>query len=89
MPKKCRCCATKTSAGRCRPDGTGRQADNGTTGGGTEALSEALSGGAFFYQNKDKAGYDALPHIKGLDPAEFPFETSRLMPRRWRVFLRL
>jgi hypothetical protein len=38
------------------------------------ALSEALSGGAFFYQNKDKAGYDAFLASKGLDPAEFPFE---------------
>ncbi len=39
-----------------------------------QALSEALSGGAFFYQNKDKAGYDAFLASKGLDPAEFPFE---------------
>ena len=39
-----------------------------------QALSEALSGGAFFYQNKDKAGYDAFLTSKGLDPAEFPFE---------------
>ena len=38
------------------------------------ALSEALTGGAFFYQNKDKAGYDAFLQSKGLDPAEFPFE---------------
>lgn len=38
------------------------------------ALSEALSGGAFFYQNKDKAGYDAFLASKGIDPAEFPFE---------------
>lgn len=38
------------------------------------ALSEALSGGAFFYQNKDKAGYDAFLQSKGIDPAEFPFE---------------
>ena len=38
------------------------------------ALSEALSGGAFFYQNKDKAGYDAFLASKGLDPAEFPFD---------------
>lgn len=40
-----------------------------------KALSEALSGGAFFYQNKDKAGYDAFLTSKGLDPAEFPFES--------------
>ena len=40
-----------------------------------QALSEALSGGAFFYQNKDKAGYDAFLKSKGLDPAEFPFES--------------
>ena len=40
-----------------------------------QALSEALSGGAFFYQNKDKAGYDAFLQSKGLDPAEFPFES--------------
>ncbi len=39
-----------------------------------QALSEALSGGAFFYQNKDKAGYDAFLQSKGLDPAEYPFE---------------
>jgi len=39
-----------------------------------QALSEALSGAAFFYQNKDKAGYDAFLTSKGLDPAEFPFE---------------
>lgn len=38
------------------------------------SLSEALTGGAFFYQNKDKAGYDAFLQSKGLDPAEFPFE---------------
>lgn len=40
-----------------------------------KALSDALSGGAFFYQNKDKAGYDAFLTSKGLDPAEFPFES--------------
>ena len=40
-----------------------------------QALSEALSGGAFFYQNKDKAGYDAFLQSKGLDPAEYPFES--------------
>lgn len=40
-----------------------------------KALSEALSGGAFFYQNKDKAGYDAFLTSKGLDPAEYPFES--------------
>lgn len=40
-----------------------------------KALSDALSGGAFFYQNKDKAGYDAFLKSKGLDPAEFPFES--------------
>lgn len=39
-----------------------------------KALSDALSGGAFFYQNKDKAGYDAFLQSKGIDPAEFPFE---------------
>ena len=39
-----------------------------------QALSEALSGGAFFYQNKDEAGYNAFLQSKGLDPAEFPFE---------------
>ena len=39
-----------------------------------QALSEALSGGAFFYQNKDKAGYNAFLQSKGLDPAEYPFE---------------
>lgn len=39
-----------------------------------EALSGALSGAAFFYQNKDKAGYDAFLASKGIDPAEFPFE---------------
>ena len=39
-----------------------------------QSLSEALSGGAFFYQNKDKAGYDAFLQSKGLDPAEYPFE---------------
>lgn len=40
-----------------------------------KAMSEALSGAAFFYQNKDKAGYDAFLKSKGLDPAEFPFES--------------
>jgi len=39
-----------------------------------QALSEALSGGAFFYQNKDEAGYNAFLQSKGLDPAEFPFQ---------------
>ena len=39
-----------------------------------QALSEALSGGAFFYQNKDEAGYNAFLQSKGLDPAEYPFE---------------
>jgi hypothetical protein len=39
-----------------------------------QALSEAMTGGAFFYQKKDKAGYDAFLRSKGLDPAEFPFE---------------
>lgn len=40
-----------------------------------KALSDALSGGAFFYQNKDKAGYEGFLKSKGLDPAEFPFES--------------
>lgn len=39
-----------------------------------EMLSSALQGGAFYYQNKDKAGYDAFLKSKGIDPAAFPFE---------------
>jgi hypothetical protein len=39
-----------------------------------EMLSAALQGGAFYYQNKDKAGYDAFLKSKGIDPAAFPFE---------------
>lgn len=39
-----------------------------------EALSGALQGGAFFYQNKDRAGYEAFLRSKGIDPAEYPFE---------------
>ena len=38
-----------------------------------KALSEALSGAAFFYQNKDEAGYNAFLQKSGIDPAEFPF----------------
>lgn len=39
-----------------------------------QAMSEALSGAAFFYQNKDEAGYNAFLQSKGMDPAEYPFE---------------
>lgn len=39
-----------------------------------KAMSDTLSGAAFFYQNKDEAGYNAFLQSKGLDPAEFPFQ---------------
>jgi len=38
-----------------------------------KAMSDALSGAAFFYQNKDEAGYNAFLQKSGIDPAEFPF----------------
>lgn len=38
------------------------------------ALEDALSGAAFFYQNKDQAGYTAFLQQNGVDPAQFPFE---------------
>ena len=38
-----------------------------------KAMSDALSGAAFFYQNKDEAGYSAFLQKSGIDPAEFPF----------------
>lgn len=39
-----------------------------------EQITKGLSGAAFFYQNKDKAGYEAFLAQNGMDPAEFPFE---------------
>jgi hypothetical protein len=39
-----------------------------------KALSDALSGAAFFYQNKDEVGYNAFLQKNGLDPAEYPFQ---------------
>lgn len=38
------------------------------------ALSETLSRGAFFYQNKDEAGYNAYLQSQGVDPAEWPMQ---------------
>lgn len=38
-------------------------------------LEATLSGAAFFYQNKDQAGYDAFLRSKGADPAEYPFQS--------------
>lgn len=38
-----------------------------------KAMSDALSGAAFFYQNKDEAGYNAFLQSKGIDPADYPF----------------
>lgn len=37
-------------------------------------LEDTLSGAAFFYQNKDQAGYEGFLRSKGVDPAEYPFE---------------
>jgi hypothetical protein len=39
-----------------------------------ESITKGLSGASFFYQNKDKAGYEAFLTQNGMDPAEFPFE---------------
>ncbi len=39
-----------------------------------KAIADGLSGAAFFYQNKDKAGYDRFLTQNGMDPAQFPFE---------------
>ena len=39
-----------------------------------EQITKGLSGAAFFYQNKDKAGYEAFLAQNGMDPAEYPFE---------------
>lgn len=37
-------------------------------------LEATLSGAAFFYQNKDQAGYDNFLRSKGVDPAQYPFQ---------------
>jgi hypothetical protein len=39
-----------------------------------EQITKGLSGAAFFYQNKDKAGYEKFLSENGMDPVEFPFE---------------
>lgn len=38
-------------------------------------LEATLSGAAFFYQNKDQAGYDGFLRSKGVDPAQYPFQS--------------
>lgn len=37
-------------------------------------MESALSGAAYFYQNKDQAGYNQFLQSKGINPAEYPFE---------------
>lgn len=39
-----------------------------------EKLNQTLSGAAYFYQRKDKAGYDAFLRGQGVDPAQYAFD---------------
>jgi hypothetical protein len=39
-----------------------------------QQISEGLAGAAFFYQNQDRAGYDAFLSERGLDPAQYAFD---------------
>lgn len=39
-----------------------------------DAITKGLSGAAFFYQNKDQAGYERFLTQNGMNPADFPFE---------------
>ena len=87
MPKNADAARQKQAQAVAAPDAQADKADSGATGGGTESPVRGPSGGAFFYQNKDKAGYDASSIRAG--PAEFPFESFPAHAATWRVFLRL